>query len=73
MNRINKFIEFLDIVDEKIGIGLGIDYEYITEENIDSLKKQFVEKFTVQHNYNDILNRLNENLNKSYMEILNEI
>jgi hypothetical protein len=73
MNRINKFIKFLDIVDEKIGIGLGIDYEYITEENIDSLKKEFIEKFTVQHNYNRILNRLNENFNKSYMEILNEI
>jgi hypothetical protein len=73
MNRINKFIKFLDIVDEKIGIGLGIDYEYITEENIDSLKKEFIEKFTVRHNYNNILNRLNENFNKSYMEILNEI
>ena len=73
MNRINNFIKFLDIVDEKIGIGLGIDYEYITEENIDFLKKEFIEKFTVQHNYNRILNRLNENFNKSYMEILSEI
>lgn len=73
MSRIKKFINFLDLVDEKIGIGLGVDYENINENNIDDLKSEFINKFTVQYNYKNILNKLDENLGKNYMEILNEI
>ena len=79
MNRkINKFIEFLDLVDEQIGIGLGIDYADINESNIESLKEEFIHKFTVKYGFKDLLNQkilLENNINssKSFMEILNEI
>ncbi len=73
MTRKEKFIKFLDLVDEKIGIGLDIDYDEINDDNVDVLKAEFVEKFTVKHNFKKILLKLNENKNKSYMELLDEV
>lgn len=73
MTRVEQFLNFLDKVDEEVGIGLGIDYDDINENNIDSLKSEFIQKFTIEHDFNDILNQLNENEDKSLLEELNEI
>lgn len=73
MDKKEKFIEFLNLIDDELGIGLGIDYDDISEEIIDKLKDDFIKKFTVVYNFSEILNSLNESSGKSYMEMLDEI
>jgi hypothetical protein len=70
MTRKEKLIQLMNKIDESYGIGL----EAITENtDIDEFIKRFIHKFTINYDMSEELNMINENLGKSYVELLNEI
>lgn len=70
MTRKEKLIQLMNKIDESYGIGL----EAITENtDIDEFIKRFIHKFTIDYDMSEELNMINENLDKSYVELLNEI
>lgn len=70
MTRKEKLIQLMNKIDESYGIGL----EAITENtDIDEFIKRFIHKFTINYDMSEELNMINENLDKSYVELLNEI
>lgn len=70
MTRKEKLIQLMNKIDESYGIGL----EAITENtDIDEFIKRFIHKFTIDYDMSEELNTINENLGKSYVELLNEI
>ena len=73
MNRISKLIKIVDKIDEELGIGMGIVIDEKTD--VDKYISDFVHKFTVEHNFTEMLSYINEseNINKSLLEELNEI
>ena len=68
-----KLIEVVDKIDEELGIGMGIVINEKT--NVDNYIAAFLHKFTIEHDFNDMLSYMNENenINKSFREELNEI
>ena len=68
-----KLIELVDKIDEELGIGMGIIINEKTD--VDNYIASFLHKFTVQHDFIDMLSYMNEdeNINKSFREELNEI
>ena len=70
MTRKEKLIQLMNKIDESYGICL----EAITENtDIDEFIKRFIHKFTINYDMSEELNMINENLGKSYVELLNEI
>lgn len=65
-----KLADIINEIDDNYGIGNG----YVDENtDVDKFIEDFIYKFTIEHDLNNFINSINENTNKSYMEILNEI
>ena len=73
MNRILKLIKIVDKIDDELGIGMGIVIDENTD--VDKYISDFLHKFTVEHDFTEMLSYINEseNINKSLLEELNEI
>ena len=68
--RQRKLEQIINEIDDNYGIGHG----YIDENtDVDKFIEDFKNELLVEHNFSNILNNINENFGKSYMEILNEI
>lgn len=68
-----KLIKMVDKIDEELGIGMGMTIDERTD--VDKYISAFLHKFTVEHNFSEMLSYMNEseNINKSLLEELNEI
>ena len=65
-----KLADIINEIDDNYGIGNG----YVDENtDVDKFIEDFKNELLVEHNFSNILNNINENFGKSYMEILNEI
>lgn len=65
-----KLADIINEIDENYGIGNG----YVDENtDVDKFIEDFKNELLIEHDFSNILNNINENFGKSYMEIINEI
>lgn len=68
--RQRKLEQIVNEIDDNYGIGNG----YVDENtDVDKFIEDFKNELLIEHNFSNILNNINENFGKSYMEIINEI
>lgn len=61
-----KLEQIVNEIDDNYGIGNG----YVDENtDVDKFKKELL----IEHDFSNILDNINENTGKSYLQILNEI
>lgn len=68
--RQKRLEKIVNEIDDNFGIGSG----YVTSEtDVDEFIKNFKQELLIEHDFSDILEEINENYSKSYMELINAI